>query len=94
VSILSIYDFCLICYKKLLIANLLNWKHYSPFKIVYGLTILGLISLLADERVTHDGNRKTQVMKDCLRRHDNKMKKILGSMHSKQIKDEKGLSLN
>jgi len=53
-----------------------------------------LISLLANERVTHDGNKKAQVMKDCLRRHDNKMKKIPGSMHSKQIKHEKGLSLN
>jgi hypothetical protein len=37
-----------------------------------------LISLLADERVTHDGNRKAQVMKDCLRRHNIKMKKNIG----------------
>jgi len=30
---------------KLLYANLLKWKKYSPFKIVYGLTLLDLVSL-------------------------------------------------
>jgi hypothetical protein len=44
--------------EKLLCVNLLNWKKYSPFKIVYGLTLLDFISLLIDERVRFDGNRK------------------------------------
>jgi hypothetical protein len=40
---------------------------YSPFKIVYGfnpLTPLDLIPLPVDERVSLDGNQKTQVVKD------------------------------
>jgi chromosome condensin MukBEF complex kleisin-like MukF subunit len=48
---------------KLLYANLLNWKKYFSFKIVYSLTLLDLISLLIDEMVRLDGNIKTQVMK-------------------------------
>ena len=44
--------------KKLLCANILNWRNYSQFTIVYGLTLLDLIYLLADERVRLDGNRK------------------------------------
>jgi hypothetical protein len=50
-----------------------------------------LISLLADERVTHDGNRKAQVMKDCLRRHNNKLRKILGSIIPSKQKMKKGV---
>jgi len=40
---------------------------YSPFEIVYGfnpLTPLDLIPLPVDERVSLDGNKKTQVVKD------------------------------
>ena len=40
---------------------------YSPFEIVYGfnpLTPLHLIPLLVDERVSLDGNKKAQVVKD------------------------------
>jgi len=43
---------------KLLYANLLNWKKYSSFKIVYGLTLLDLISLFIDEMVRLDDNIK------------------------------------
>ena len=41
--------------------------HYSTFKIVYSfipLTPLYFIPLLIDERVSFDGNKKTQVVKD------------------------------
>jgi len=41
----------------LLCANILNWRNYSQFTIVYGLTLLDLIYLLVD------GNRKARVMK-------------------------------
>jgi len=40
---------------------------YSPFEIVYGfnpLTPLDLIPLPIDERVSLDGNKKAQVVKD------------------------------
>jgi hypothetical protein len=40
---------------------------YSPFEIVYGfnpLTPLDLIPLPVDERVSLDGNKKAQVVKD------------------------------
>ena len=39
---------------------------FSPFEIVYGfnpLTLMDLIHLLVDERVSLDGNRKAQVVK-------------------------------
>jgi hypothetical protein len=39
---------------------------FSPFEIVYGfnrLTPMDLISLIVDERVSSDGNRKAQVVK-------------------------------
>jgi hypothetical protein len=49
--------------KKSLCANLLNWKNYSSFKIIYGLILLDLISLLVDKMVRLNGNRKSQVMK-------------------------------
>jgi len=42
-------------------------NEYSPFEIVYGfnpLTPLDLIPLPVDERVSLDGNQKTQVVKD------------------------------
>ena len=59
-SILSIYDFCLICYKRnCYVLTIKLEKKYSPFKIVYSLTILNLTSLLVDEKVRLDGNRKT-----------------------------------
>jgi len=76
----------------LLCAKLLNWKKYSSFKIVYGLTLLDLISLLIDERVRFDDKRKAQVMKALL--YNNILRKRMRSTHFKQTKDEKGLSLN
>ena len=39
---------------------------FSPFEIMYGfnpLTLMDLIHLLVDERVSLDGNRKAQVVK-------------------------------
>jgi hypothetical protein len=41
--------------------------NYSPFEILYGfnpLTLLDLISLPVDERVSLDGTQKAQVVKD------------------------------
>ena len=52
----------------MLCAKLLDWKKYSPFKIVYGLTFLDLISLFIDERIRFDDNRKAQVMKALLKK--------------------------
>jgi hypothetical protein len=46
--------------------SVLSIIDYSSFKIVYNfnpLTFLDLISLLVDERVSLDGNVKTQIVK-------------------------------
>jgi hypothetical protein len=51
---------------------------FSPFKIVYGfnpLTLLDLLSLLVDERVSFDGNRKVLVVKFYIPRYDNILKR-------------------
>ena len=42
----SLYFLFNMLQNKLLHANLLHWENYSPFKIVYGLTLLDLIYLL------------------------------------------------
>ena len=42
-------------------------KKHSSFKIVYGWTLLDLISLLIDEMVRLDDNRKTLVIKKLLK---------------------------
>jgi hypothetical protein len=65
--------------KKLLCANILNWRNYSQFTIVYGLTLLDLIYLLVDERVRLDGNRKARVMKALF-------KKVRQHVHEKNEK--------
>jgi hypothetical protein len=64
--------------KKSLCVNLLNCENYSQFKIVYYLTLLDLISLLVDEIVRFDNNKKAQVMKALfkkVRQHVEKKKK-------------------
>jgi hypothetical protein len=95
VSILSIYTFLFnILQKKSSCVNLLNWKNYSQFKIAYSLTLLDLVYLLVDENVRLDDNIKSRWWKHCLRRYDNMLRKRMTSMHFKQTKDEKGLSLN
>jgi hypothetical protein len=41
--------------------------NYSPFNIIYGfnpLTLLDLIPLPVDERISLDGTQKAQVVKD------------------------------
>jgi hypothetical protein len=51
--------------------------------------------LLVDKRDRLDGNRKTRVMKALFKKVlQHVEKKKMRNIHSKQTKDEKGLSLN